>query len=64
MHKVIDSKEYVDGNRRIAADVRDDGCVTFRVWLDGEDQGANTRLATLSATVIRQIADLADAKRA
>lgn len=60
MAKVIETRTYVDGLRRMEADVRDDMMVTFRVWLDGEDQGANSRLCTVSAVVLRQLADLAE----
>ena len=60
MATVIETRTYVDGVRRMEADVRDDMMVTFRVWLDGEDQGANSRLCTVSAVVLRQLADLAE----
>jgi hypothetical protein len=63
MSNFVERRTYVDGDRLLIADIRDNGCVTFTAQLNGDvimPPGAISRAATVSATVLRQIADLAD----
>jgi hypothetical protein len=58
MANAIETREYVDGPRSLAATIMDNGCVCFAVT---RTDGANP---AVSATVLRQLADLADAAQA
>ena len=62
MGNVIATREYVDGANRMLVDVRDDGNVTFRVGKSGIPW-VGPDGATVSAAVLRQLADLADAAK-
>jgi len=59
MSKVVECREYVDGDHVLVASIRDNGCVGFSVKDKGLD-GRLLREAAVSATVLRQLADLAD----
>ena len=57
MSSIVETREYVDGSNRLTAHVRDNGAITFEVNSRGLDS------ATVSSTVLRQLADLADAAK-
>ena len=62
MSNVVETREYVDGGRTLAAHVQDNGCVSFQVKMN--DESGFILQAAVSSTVLRELADLADAAKA
>ena len=63
MSKFVQRRGYTDGDRILVADIQDNGCVTFTLYRQGDEvmpPGEASRAAAVSATVLRQLADLAD----
>jgi hypothetical protein len=54
MSNITETRTYEDGSRKLLAQVQDNGCVRFTVC-------EGSLYAALSSTVLRQLADLADA---
>ena len=59
MATIVDTREYVDGDNRLNACIHDNGCVSFATCTK-ENTALSVR-AGVSSTVLRQLADLADA---
>jgi len=58
---IVETREYVDGGRRLQAQIQDNGCVAFAAKMADETRYMIT--AAVSSTVLRQLADLADAAK-
>jgi hypothetical protein len=61
--KVVVKREYADGDCTLVAEVLDNGCVALTAKQSGP-WVSEERPAAVSAAVLRQLADLADASRA
>ena len=61
MGKVVETREYADGERILKAQILDNGCVSFTTGVVRATVCAVP--AAVSATVLRQLADLADAAK-
>ena len=65
MSVTVETRDYVDGDGILHAQIRDNGTVRFSGFVKGDvipGKGMDvTRGGAISSTVLRQLADLADA---
>jgi len=67
MARVVETRQYLDGTKRLRAQVLGNGCVAFAVlpqqpFETSREQALQllAETAAISSTVLRQLADLAD----